>query len=144
MFARRPLIFGLALAQLSLEVAALAAEGSRPAPAAGSVSWLLRWNQIAIDASGLDHAGPHEQLGPGRSSRALAIVHIAIFDALNAAVGGYESYTGLGPVRSQPSLQLGIHWSFDKTEGITQGRAVADYVFEHAFQPVLPRAAKSP
>ena len=25
----------------------------------------------------------------------MAIVHIAIFDALNAAVGGYESYTDL-------------------------------------------------
>ena len=28
----------------------------------------------------------------------------------------------------------GIHWSFDKTEGIAQGRRVADYVFAHAFQ----------
>jgi hypothetical protein len=25
---------------------------------------------------------------------------------------------------------------FDKTEGITQGRRVADYVFENAFVPV--------
>ena len=51
-----------------------------------------RWNQIAIDASGLDHTpvppgDPRvfgEQLGPGRSSRAMAIVHIAIFDTVNA------------------------------------------------------------
>src|ERR1041385_4020530 len=34
-----------------------------------------RWNQIAIDASGFDHATAGEQLGPGRSSRAMAIVH---------------------------------------------------------------------
>src|SRR5260370_41490999 len=30
-----------------------------------------------------------------RSSRAMAIVHIAIFDAVNAIVGGYNSYTGV-------------------------------------------------
>src|SRR5438876_11996374 len=46
---------------------------------------LHRWNRIAIDATGLDHTpvapGENrvfgEQLGPGRSSRAMAIVHIA-------------------------------------------------------------------
>src|SRR5206468_12546165 len=60
------------------------------------------WNQIAINATCLDHTpvapGENrvfgEQLGPGRSSRALAIVHIAMFDALDAVVGGFTSYTG--------------------------------------------------
>ena len=63
---------------------------------------LHRWNLIAINASGLDHTpvapGENrvfgEQLGPGRSSRAMAIVHIAMFDSLDAVVGGYTSYTG--------------------------------------------------
>src|SRR5947199_6775174 len=62
-----------------------------------------RWNTIAINASGLDHTpltpGEHrtfgEQLGPGRASRAMAIVHIAIFDAINAVLGQYRSYTGI-------------------------------------------------
>jgi hypothetical protein len=31
---------------------------------------------------------------------------------------------------------LGIHWAFDKTEGIAQGNRVADLVYDHAFQPV--------
>src|SRR3989440_8631865 len=61
------------------------------------------WNQIAIDATGLDHTpvapGENrtfgEQLGPGRASRAMAIVHIAIFDAVNAVLGKYQSYTGI-------------------------------------------------
>ncbi len=56
---------------------------------------LHRWNMIAINASGLDHTpvapGENrvfgEQLGPGRSSRAMAIVHIGMFDALDAVVG---------------------------------------------------------
>ena len=68
-----------------------------------SLKFILRWNQIAIDASGLDHkpvmAGENrvfgEQLGPGRAARAMAIVHIAMFEALNAVTGTFESYTGL-------------------------------------------------
>lgn len=62
-----------------------------------------RWNKIAIDATGLDHTpvapGEHrvfgEQLGPGRASRAMAIVHVAIFDAINAALGKYQSFSGI-------------------------------------------------
>src|SRR5437763_1756366 len=75
-----------------------------------------RWNQIAINASGLDHTpvapGENrvfgEQLGPGRSSRAMAIVHIAIFDAMNALVGGYTSYTGMHAVPGPMSVDAAI------------------------------------
>ena len=35
----------------------------------------------------------------------------------------------------QSRIYLGIHWSFDKTEGIAQGRRVARYVARNAFQP---------
>src|SRR5256885_14473590 len=60
---------------------------------------LHRWNQIAIDASGVDHTpvAPGEvrtfgeQLGPTRASRAMAIVHIAIFDSVNAIKIGRAS-----------------------------------------------------
>jgi len=51
---------------------------------------VLYWNRVAVDASGLDHATAHEQLGPGRASRAMAIVHIAMFDAVNAIDGGWS------------------------------------------------------
>src|SRR5256714_6899486 len=33
----------------------------------------------------------------------------------------------------QSRIYLGIHWSFDKTQGIAQGRKVANYVYENAF-----------
>ena len=33
----------------------------------------------------------------------------------------------------QSRIYLGIHWAFDKTEGIAQGRKVADYVYDNAF-----------
>jgi hypothetical protein len=36
----------------------------------------------------------------------------------------------------QSRIYLGIHWSFDKTQGIAQGRRVADYVFQRAFTPL--------
>jgi hypothetical protein len=36
----------------------------------------------------------------------------------------------------QSWIYLGIHWSFDKTEGIRQGRNVADYVFGRLFPPL--------
>jgi hypothetical protein len=50
------------------------------------VDWVRHWNEIALDANGVDHTpvAPGEdrvfgeQLGPGRTGRALAIVHIAI------------------------------------------------------------------
>jgi hypothetical protein len=35
----------------------------------------------------------------------------------------------------QSRIYLGIHWSFDKTEGIALGRRVGDYVFDNAFRP---------
>lgn len=63
----------------------------------GASSSVEHWNHIAIDASGLDHKTGFEQFGPGRASRALAIVQIAVFDAVNAIAGGYQSYTGIAP-----------------------------------------------
>ena len=79
-------------------------------------SWVHRWNQIAINASGLDHTpvtpGENrvfgEQFGPTRASRAMAIVHIAIFDAVNAIAGSYQSYTGLPRVRTPTSMEAAI------------------------------------
>lgn len=78
-------------------------QARRPRRFAVAADTLRLWNQVAIDASGLDHTPPAEgeerefgeQLGPGRASWAMAIVHIAMFDAVNAIVGGYESYTGI-------------------------------------------------
>ena len=80
-----------------------------PLPGAIDPSGRLRyWNQIAIDASGLDHTPVQpgesrvfgEQLGPGRAARAMAIVHIAMHDAVNAIRGRYRTYTGIsrGPL----------------------------------------------
>ena len=90
-----------------------------PAPArrtGRATTPLHHWNQIAIDASGLDHtpvaAGDSrvfgEQFGPGRASRAMAIVHVAVFDAVNAIAGGYRSYTDLPPAPRGASMSAAI------------------------------------
>jgi PAP2 superfamily len=81
-----------------------AAERELPRHGAARGNAVVRWNSIAVDASGLDHTpvAPGEdrefgeQIGPGRSSRAMAIVHIAMFDAANGFEGDYRSYTGIG------------------------------------------------
>ena len=36
-------------------------------------------------------------------------------------------------------IYLGIHWAFDSTQGIQQGRRVADLVFDSSFEPLEPR-----
>ena len=84
---------------------------------------LVRWNNVAINASGLDHtpvpAGDPrifgEQLGPGRSARAMAIVHIAMFDAINAIEGGFRSFTGISRVFDNTSVDSAIAQSAHDT-----------------------------
>src|SRR5262245_15408722 len=125
---RRPVL--LAVLSIVLAVPALASEiagglrggaaqpvqktqGPQTPPGSDTIR---RWNEIAIDASGLDHAPvppgdprvPGEQLGPTRSSRAMAIVHIAMFDSVNAIVGGYQSYTGVGSAPRGTSMEAAV------------------------------------
>ena len=76
--------------------------------AANAAERLRYWNRVAIDASGLDHTPVQpgenrvfgEQLGPGRSARAMAIVHIAMADSVLAVKGGFRRYT---PIPNAPA-----------------------------------------
>jgi hypothetical protein len=79
----------------------------------------LMWNEIALDTTAIDHTpvdpasgeDPRrfgEQFGPTRASYALAIVHIAMFDAENAITKRYVSYSGIPPVRGNVSLDRAI------------------------------------
>lgn len=53
---------------------------------------VLRWNEVLLDAQVIDHtpgagvpgAGLKRNAGPTRAARAMAIVHVAIYDAVNA------------------------------------------------------------
>jgi hypothetical protein len=88
----------------------------RPRHGSATASWIHHWSEIALDATGLDHTpvAPGEdrvfgeQLGPGRSSRAMAIVHLSIFEAVEAISGRYQSYAGLARARPGTSVRAAV------------------------------------
>jgi hypothetical protein len=59
-----------------------------------SVDTVFIWNAIALQAQLIDNGlnGPHQQFGPTRSSRAMAIVQAAVFDAVNSIDRSYARY----------------------------------------------------
>src|SRR5262249_13803755 len=83
-----------------------------------SADAVRRWNRIAIDASGLDHtpvaAGETdhvygERVGPGRGSGAMAIVHVAVFEVVNALAGSpYRSYLRLIAQNGNASTEIAV------------------------------------
>ena len=95
-------------------IPAASAEGI--GPARRGLDAVRRWNKIAINASGLDHtpvaAGETrifgEQLGPCRAARAMAIVHIAMFDTANSVLGQYEGFTDVRAPSGAVSLRAAI------------------------------------
>ena len=96
--------------------------GSRPVPprfaappGADAHARLAYWNELALRAIALDHtpppAGPSaygEQRGRTRTSRVMAIVHIAIYDALNAIARRYPGYSGPLPAFADSSPDAAI------------------------------------
>jgi hypothetical protein len=48
----------------------------------------------------------------------------------------FSSLSDAEEENGQSRIYLGIHWAFDKTQGIVLGQRVADAVFEQAFVPV--------
>jgi hypothetical protein len=87
-----------------------------PAPAGPNAAGRLAyWSEEAWRTIAIDHtpppAGPataFEQAGPTRSSRVLAIFHIAIHDALNAIYRRYPNYSGPLPAFADSSPDAAI------------------------------------
>ena len=73
-----------------------------PPPGPNAALRLAYWNEVALRSIAVDHTPGlpgtlslgAEQLGPTRSSRVMAIVQIAVYDALNAIARRYPGYTG--------------------------------------------------
>ena len=94
-----------------------------PRVAQSSFDRLFEWNEIALDTTAIDHTppGPHlaytfgQQFGPTRTSRAMAIVHIAMFEAVNALTNQYNSYVGLKPQTGNASVDYAIAQSAHDT-----------------------------
>ena len=89
-----------------------------PRTASNTFDRLFLWNEVALDTTAIDHTPPlptrrrpytfGQQFGPHRTSRAMAIVHIAMFEAVNAVTNQYESYVGLAPVSGDVSIDCAI------------------------------------
>jgi hypothetical protein len=87
-----------------------------PRRANNAYEQLFLWNEIALDTTAIDHTPvpPYEtrifgeQFGPHRSSRAMAIIHIAMFEAVNAVFRKYVSYTGMAPAQGDVLLECAI------------------------------------
>ena len=62
---------------------------------------ILFWNAVALEANRVSHSDPdkRQQNGPTLSSRAAAIVHLAMYDAYAGIVGaGFQRYLNPPPV----------------------------------------------
>ncbi|HEX8564344.1 MAG TPA: hypothetical protein VF648_01655 [Pyrinomonadaceae bacterium] len=70
---------------------------------------ILFWNAVALEANRISHSDPdkREQNGPTLSSRAIAIVHLAMYDAYAGIVGG-AGFPRYLQVPSQPAPPAGI------------------------------------
>jgi hypothetical protein len=125
----------------------------QPHPPDPQLDPVRRWNRIAVDASGLDHTpvAPGEdresghQPGPGRSSRAMAIVHIAIFDAVNAIAGGYRSYTRMPRAHPGTSLVAAVSQAaHDTLVALFPSQAASfDALLDEDLAAVRDRSAKA-
>lgn len=65
---------------------------------------ILRWNLLALDAVAEDHTGTYgapSQGGPTRTARALAIVHLAMYDAANSCKKKATPYRVYVPLMGQ-------------------------------------------
>jgi hypothetical protein len=71
---------------------------------------ILHWNAVALDAVKNDYALGHtpDQGGPTRDSRALAIVHAAMFDAVNSIDGRFTPYLTVAPDAKGAALDAAV------------------------------------
>jgi Vanadium chloroperoxidase N-terminal domain len=66
----------------------VALEANRVSHTDGNMDPILYWNDVALEANRVSHTdGSMEQNGPTLSSRALAIVHLAMYDAYAGVMG---------------------------------------------------------
>ena len=86
-----------------------------PPPGPDARARLAYWTDLALSTIAIDHtpppAGPSpyaEQRGRTRTSRVMAIFHIAIHDALNAIVQRYPGYSASLPALADSSFDAAI------------------------------------
>jgi len=101
--------------QQSRAALALEIPSSAPRAPVNLSDRILMWHEISLDTNALDYVPPatngtsyHEQFGPHRSSRAMAVVQLAVFEAVNAARPKFRSYTGFSPPQPDWSVNAAV------------------------------------
>lgn len=56
----------------------------------------------------------------------------------------FTSFSQATEENGQSRIYLGIHWKFDKDQGIRCGNSIADFVFQNYFRPKNTKAPKAP
>lgn len=70
---------------------------------------ILYWNEVSLEANRVSHTnGKNEQTGPALSSRALAIVHLAMYDALAGVSGNPPNLPPYLPGLSAPAAGASV------------------------------------
>ena len=93
---------------------------------------ILFWNAVALEANRVSHSEPdkREQNGPVLSARALAIVHLAMYDAFAGIVGGSGFPRYLNPGPNPPS---GASSARDAVAGAASGTLIALFPAQAEF-----------
>src|SRR5205823_4726577 len=61
-------------------------------------------------------------------------------DAVPGVTRSFDHFLDAATENGRSRIYLGIHWSFDATAGDQCGIHVGDFVFSHAFKPVVTAA----
>ncbi len=79
---------------------------------------LLMWHEVLLDAIAIDHTPDPDtgilsftQGGPGRTSRALAMTEIAVFDAVNSFKEKFKPYNDIGQAPDFASIDAAIAYA---------------------------------
>jgi hypothetical protein len=75
-----------------------------------TVDPILEWNAVALEVNRISYSGGvvNDEFGPTRSSRALAIEHLAMFDAYNSIHPLYAPYLVLAPDATNASAAAAV------------------------------------
>jgi len=123
----------------SQEQTAVAAHTSRDA--------VLHWNAILLRANANDCdpavVPAPDQKGPGKTARAFAIVHAAIFDAVNSIDGSFTPYLAQIKVSPGASLKAAVAQAAHDTlvALYPQQQAMFDDALEDALEDIPPEKA---
>jgi hypothetical protein len=71
---------------------------------------ILEWNAVALEVNRMSYSGGviNDQVGPTRSSRALAIEHVAMFDAYNSITREFTPYLTRAPGAGDASIDAAV------------------------------------